>query len=226
MKKQSILLLGFGKKGIKYFSDLFDQTNIYLIVKKNFERSFFASEEGINLLILNKKANELTSIIGELKSFPYLKNTPIILYTPVDKDSILNCFHAGIDDFIDADLPAEIIKAKIEAILKCKKSEKKPINKKIKFANIVINSKKRKVTRKGIEVNLTKIEYDILCLLANDKTKIFTRDEIYQHVWGKNIIVGERTLDVHMNNLRKKIGKSKIATKKGIGFGINSIYNK
>ena len=86
---------------------------------------------------------------------------------------------------------------------------------------MVINPKKNKVTKKGSELDLTKIELELLKLLVSDRSKIFTRQEIYHQIWGDDIIVGDRTLDVHMNNLRKKIGKDIIITKKGIGFGIN-----
>jgi len=214
MSKKNLLLSGFSKKMFLKFQKIAEN-----------EFNFFAetdnlTDEKIHMVIIHWKANDVCEKVQSVLKNNFFSTLPVILYSPVNETLILQCFQNGIDDFIDEKLSNEVIKAKIKAYLNCK-NRLKAGKKKIKIGTLVINPKKRKVTRKGVDVDLTKIEYDILTLLSQDRTKIFSRDEIYKQIWGNKVIVGERTLDVHMNNLRKKIGKNKIRTKKGIGFGIN-----
>ncbi len=215
MARYNILLINFSKKtGIK-FQKLLDN---------DFE--FWTSDKlqpdiKIHLVLIHWKSKHLCDdIILYQQNLP--QKAPVFLIASFNETLLLQCFQNGIDDFIDENWTNELLKAKILSFFNCRKKLKKDSGKKIKIGNLTINPKKRKVFRKGKELSLTKIEYDILTLLANDMEKIFSRDEIYEHIWGRQVIVGERTLDVHMNNLRKKIGKSKIRTKKGFGFGINS----
>jgi DNA-binding response OmpR family regulator len=216
MNKQNILLIGFNKKNLNKFQRIFETD--FLIFSKIPEAK---NTVKIHLVIFNRKMRDICKEVQNFNQNNQFATTPLLLFTPVNETSILQCFQNGIDDFIDENLSNELIKAKVKAYLNCKKKFKKESGKKIKIGSVTINPKKRKVSRKGKEIDLTKIEFDILNLLAQDRTKIYSRDEIYEHIWGKHIIVGERTLDVHMNNLRKKIGKNKIRTKKGIGFSIN-----
>ncbi len=210
----NILPVGFSKKGISKLQK--NLGNSFSIINTNSP----ASLKKLHLILINWKSEEVCNEVNKYTQEKQTNSLPVLLYTPINETLILQCFQQGIADFIDDNLSNEIIKAKLKALV----NYHKKINsgkKKIKIGSVTINPKKRKVTRKGKEVDLTKIEYDILNLLASDRTKIYSRDEIYEHIWGRNVIVGERTLDVHMNNLRKKIGKNKIKTKKGIGFGIN-----
>ncbi len=216
MGRYNILLVGFSKKSVNKFQKLFDKKDYEFI-----DANKLNDETGkIYLIISNWKSEQICTDITQYTQQKQYANVPVLLYTPLNETLILHCYQNGVDDFIDQAWSNEIIKAKIKAFINLRKKYKKDAGKKIKIGNVTINPKKRKVTRKGQEVALTKIEYDILNLLANDPTKIFSREEIYSHIWGRHVIVGERTLDVHMNNLRKKIGKNKIRTKKGIGFSI------
>jgi DNA-binding response OmpR family regulator len=216
MNKQNILLIGFSKKNLNKFQKIFEP---------EFEIFSKISDEikslKIHAIILNWKRQDICKEVKNILNNNQFAKLPVFLFTPVNETLILQCFRNGVDDFIDESLSNELIKAKVKAYLNCKKKYKKESGKKIKIGSVIINPKKRKVIRKGKDVDLTKIEFDILNLLAQDRNKIYSRKEIYEHIWGKHIIVGERTLDVHMNNLRKKIGKNKIRTKKGIGFSIN-----
>ncbi len=215
MSKQTFLFLGFDKKTIKSIKPLLNHQTLEYLFLDIFEKGI-----EVNLIVLSADNENVCQILSKIKSDKKNKNTNVLLYTSINEKLILNCYQQGISDFIDKDLPKTIIQAKFLYYADCKKRSKK--SSKIRIGNLTINIKKRKVTRKGNEVNLTKTEYDILSLLTTDMNKIYSRDEIYQFVWGKNIVVGERTLDVHMNNLRKKIGKSKIKTRKGIGFMMNT----
>ncbi len=214
MKKYNILLVNFPKKLIGKFQNLLG-LDFELRTPDNWQ-----PEHKIHLVLIHWKSKHLCddAILFQQK---ISQKIPVFVYAPFNETLLLQCFQNGIDDYIDENWSEQLIKAKITAFFNCRKKFKKENGKKIRIGNLVINPKKRKVTRKGKELPLTKIEFDILSLLAKDTEKIFSREEIYEHIWGNQVIVGERTLDVHMNNLRKKIGKNKIRTKKGIGFGIN-----
>ena len=86
------------------------------------------------------------------------------------------------------------------------------------YGNISINIEKREVLVKGEKIQLPKMEFDLLYLLALKPEKVYKREEIYTNVWGDSVVVGDRTLDVHIRKLRKKIGSDYIKTSKGIGY--------
>jgi len=216
MARYRILLVNFSKKTRSKFQKLFDKDFEFLT------SDVLQPEIKIHLVLVHWQAKQLCEDVAGLLQQKITSRSPVYLFAPLKENLLLKCFQNGVDDFIDENWSDKLIKAKLSAFFACRKKFKKDSGKKIRIGNVTINPKKRKVTRKGEEISLTKIEYDILTLLANDPGKIFSREEIYEHIWGRHIIVGERTLDVHMNNLRKKIGKSKIQTKKGIGFGISS----
>ncbi len=214
MARYNILMRNFPKKNTQ---------KIQKLLGKDFELWQDKSPEDLkmHLTVVYWKSEQICQDIDQLYQEKNTYRTPVILMAPLNESLLLQCLQHGVDDFINENWSNELIKSKILAFFSCRKKFKRDSGKKIRIGNVIINPKKRKVTRKGEEVSLTKIEYDILNLLANDPGKIFSRDEIYGQIWGRHVIVGERTLDVHMNNLRKKIGKSKIRTKKGIGFSIN-----
>jgi len=214
MHSLHILLLGFNKK---------DADKLQKKLGNSF--TLIRADENINLkeikLILQQQQEEDTcnSIDDFLKKKKQIK-IPVVLFSNFNEKLILECLKNGVNDFIIQDWSGELIKAKLKALINFQKIIKSS-KKKIKIGALTIFLKKKKVIKKNKEIDLTKIEYDILSLLVSDRTKIFSREEIYEHIWGRDVVVGDRTLDVHMNNLRKKIGKNKIRTKKGIGFGIN-----
>jgi len=211
MMPQKISFIGLSKMESNLFKEILSKEAYKL-------RSISVSDDfdKTDLIIMGQEACDQ---MHEIKTKILNKHIPLLFYSAFDEDLIISCYKKGIDAFIDEQWSEVLIKAKIDAWLFFTKREK---TYKVKLGNVSINFKKRKVTKKRKEIELTKIEYNILSLLAKDRTKVFSREEIYQQIWGDSIVVGERTLDVHMNNLRKKIGKSIIKTKKGIGFSINS----
>ena len=218
--EKGILALGFSKKNQKYLQQLLPGYRFFFEKTKKGTKNILKKEK-IHLILLHSKEECFPEWIAYAK-----KNRPssfieIWLYTPVKASVLLQAYKAGIDDFVDVEWEDIIKKLKFENYLKHSFIVPGSLEKKIKIGSLVINPKKNKVSKKGKELDLTKIELELLKLLVSDRAKIFTRKEIYHQVWGDDIIVGDRTLDVHMNNLRKKIGKGIIVTKKGIGFGIN-----
>ena len=218
--EKGILALGFSKKNQKFLQQLLPRYHFFFEKTKKGTKNILKKEE-IHLVLISSKEECFQEWIAYAKKYRASQSTRIWLYTSIKPAILLQAYKAGIDDFIDADWEDIVKKLKIEHFLKHSFLLPSTLEKKIKLDSLVINSKKNKVTKKGKELDLTKIEFELLKLLVSDRSKIFTRKEIYHQVWGDDIIVGDRTLDVHMNNLRKKIGKDLIITKKGIGFGIN-----
>ena len=88
----------------------------------------------------------------------------------------------------------------------------------VSIGNLIIDRERYVVTSAGTELMLPKKEFELLLLLASKPDKVFTRIEIYNSIWGDNIIVGDRTIDVHIRKLREKIGQDHIRTIKGVGY--------
>ncbi len=166
MSKQTFLLIGFDKKTMKMLKPLLNLPSIDYRFEDKYEKG-----DDYHLIVLSADLENICQMLSKIKSDKKKKYSNILLYTGVDEELILNCYHQGISDFIDKNLPKSIIKAKLLHYAECKKKRKKSASK-IRIGNLTINTKKRKVTRKGLEVNLTKTEYDILSLLTTDMNKI------------------------------------------------------
>ena len=155
---------------------------------------------------------------SKIKIVPSLKNTIIIFLSARSEDfTQIAAFDAGGDDYISKPVKPKILLKKIESILKRLKSDKNE-NFIIELDNITINREEYKVVKDGKDIILPKKEFELFFLLALKPAKVFTREEIMNKVWGSNIIVGDRTIDVHIRKLREKIGDSYFKTIKGIGY--------
>ncbi|NOQ24360.1 MAG: response regulator [Bacteroidales bacterium] len=129
-------------------------------------------------------------------------------------------FDAGADDYIAKPVKPKVLVSRIKALLKRydSNSEDKKEDLIIKQSDIVIDREKYQVTKNGIELTLPKKEFELLLLLISKPDRVFTRDAIFSSVWGNDIIVGDRTIDVHIRKLREKIGENHIKTVKGVGY--------
>jgi len=173
-----------------------------------------------DLIILDWMMPEMDGLATcrKLREQTIFDQTIITFLTAKDDDfSRIEGFDAGADDYIHKSIKPLVFVAKIESLLRRKEKEPKE-NQTIIFQNLVVHPQKRRVLKNGQKLNLTKIEYNLLLLFLSEKGKIFSRKEIYANIWGKEIIVGDRTLDVHIRNLRKKIGEDKLQTHKGLGY--------
>jgi hypothetical protein len=217
---KAVLALGFSKKNQKYLQQLLPRFTFFFEKTKKGTKTILKKEK-VHLILIHSKEECFPEWINYVKKYRPSPGIEIWLYSPAKPSLLIRAYKTGIDDFIDADWDDLIKKVKMEHFLKHSFLIPGILEKKIKLGSLIINPKKNKVTKKGKELDLTKIELELLKLLVSDRSKIFTRQEIYHQIWGDDIIVGDRTLDVHMNNLRKKIGKDYVVTKKGIGFGIN-----
>ena len=156
-----------------------------------------------------------------IKEIPSLVNTRIIFLSARSEDyTQLSAFDAGADDYISKPVKPKILLKKIESIFKRinKKNEETTV---IDLDEIKIDRNSYLVYIKNQEIALPRKEFELFYLLASKPGKVFTRDEIMGKVWGSEVVVGDRTIDVHIRKLREKIGDLYFKTVKGIGYKFN-----
>lgn len=153
-----------------------------------------------------------------LKKIESLSKSRIIFLSARGEDfTQIAAFDAGADDYINKPVKPKILLKKISSISRRMFSEKKnPSN--IIFGSLVIDRESYIVTNKKDEISLPRKEFELLYLLASKPGKVLTRDEIMFNVWGTQVVVGDRTIDVHIRKLREKIGEKYIKTIKGVGY--------
>lgn len=159
----------------------------------------------------------------EIKKQPLLKDTLVAFLTARGEDySQIAGFDAGADDYISKPIKPKVLVSRARALLKryhVQGTESEPYDKGvISHGELTIDPMRYVVTLSGKEMMLPKKEFELLLLLASKPDKVFMRDEIYNSIWGDNIIVGDRTIDVHIRKLREKIGQDHIRTIKGVGY--------
>jgi len=151
-------------------------------------------------------------------------NTIIAFLTARSEDySQVAALDYGGDDYITKPILPKVLMSRIKALLRRKSTSNGPSNSDalIQFRNITIDSERFLVKRDGENVDMVKKEFELLKLLASKPGKVFTREEIFAKVWGFDVIVGNRTIDVHIRKIREKLGDKCIKTVKGIGYKLN-----
>jgi len=186
-----------------------------------------AKKELPHLIVLDVMMPEMDGIetCEEIKRIPELKNTIVAFLTARGEDySQIAGFDAGADDYISKPIKPKVLISRVKALLKRYKEEGAVNNAEekssdvITIGDLIIDREKYIIINKGEELVLPKKEFELLMLLASKPDKVFTRDEIYNNVWGDSIIVGDRTIDVHIRKVREKIGQDHIKTIKGVGY--------
>jgi two-component system alkaline phosphatase synthesis response regulator PhoP len=129
-----------------------------------------------------------------------------------DETSEVRGFDAGADDYIAKPIQLKALTSRIRAILKRKDHTDSQGD------GVMVDTERHVATCGGEELLLPRKEFNLLALLHSEPGRLFTREEIYNEVWGSDIVVGDRTIDVHIRNLRKKIGQRHITTIKGVGY--------
>lgn len=156
----------------------------------------------------------------EMKKHKELVDSIIIFLTARNEDySQLAGFEAGADDYVAKPIKPGLLISRIKALLRRYSGTPDSLPPKdIKAGNIVIDKEKYVVHKNDLEIVLPKKEFELLSLLASKPNKVFSREEIFAKVWGNNVVVGDRTIDVHVRKLREKIGTENIKTVKGVGY--------
>lgn len=180
-----------------------------------------AKELTPHLIILDVMMPEMDGIetCAELRQIPSLSDTIIIFLTARSEDySQLAGFEAGADDYISKPIKPGLLTSKVKALLRRWAGQEQEKENLIKAGNITIDKERYLIIKADQEVVLPKKEFELLTLLANKPNKVFSREEIFAKVWGNNVVVGDRTIDVHVRKLREKIGPEYIKTIKGVGY--------
>ena len=173
-----------------------------------------------HLIILDVMMPEMDGIEAceKLRGIPELSETVITFLTARGEDySQLAGFEAGADDYITKPIKPKVLVGKVKALLRRFK-EKELSDANIELGDLVINREEYKVLNGKEEIILPRKEFELLALLASRPGKVFKRDDILDSVWGNHVVVGERTIDVHIRKLREKIGDDKFKTVKGVGY--------
>ena len=143
-------------------------------------------------------------------------NTLIMFLSARGEDySQVAAFESGADDYVTKPIKPRILNSKVKALLRRFKNDFGQI---LSYQNIVIDSERYIVEVGGKTINLPRKEFELLFLLASKPGKVFKREKIMESVWGSDVIVGDRTIDVHVRKLREKIGEFFLKTIKGVGY--------
>ena len=156
----------------------------------------------------------------QIRALPSLKNCFILFLTAREEEFVeVLSFQAGADDFLTKPIKPRALISRIEAVLRRSKEDTKvEQTKQIKLGNLVIDRESYQVTQDGTVVVLARKEFELLFLLASRPGKVFTRDQILETIWGTDVVVINRTIDVHIRKLREKLGDAYITTIKGVGY--------
>ena len=127
-------------------------------------------------------------------------------------------FESGADDYVTKPIKPRILNSKVKALLRRFKND---LGQVLSFENLLIDSEKYIVEVDNRTLNLPRKEFELLFLLASKPGKVFKRDKIMESVWGTDVVVGDRTIDVHIRKLREKIGENILKTIKGVGYQFN-----
>ena len=211
-----------------------DDPDILEILKYNLKNSGYSVKSAGNGVEAIKKAKkfipdiilmdvmmpEMSGIEAceEIKNIDQLSQAIIIFLSARSEDyTQISAYDAGADDYISKPVKPKILLKKISNIAKKINSEKNN-SKIIDLGSIKINKEEYVVIKDKKEILLPRKEFELLFLLATKPEKVFTREEIMNTVWGTQVVVGDRTIDVHVRKLRKKIGVKHIKTLKGVGY--------
>jgi len=154
-----------------------------------------------------------------LRSDERFNDTLIMFLTARGEDySYVAAYEAGADDYVTKPVKPKILLSKVKGLLRrSKKYSEKEVDE-IEFGDLRINRDKYKVYTSDKSINLPRKEFELLNLLASKPDKVFKREKIMEKVWGEQVVVGDRTIDVHIRKLRKKIGDKYFKTVKGVGY--------
>ncbi|MBQ2023633.1 MAG: response regulator transcription factor [Alistipes sp.] len=146
-----------------------------------------------------------------VRNTPELQHTMVVFLSAVQEEQCqLDSYNAGADDYITKPVSMRVLCSRVNAIMKRLKPEPE--------SQISIDHIRRSVITPQGEIALPRKEFELLSLLLSEPDKVFTREEIFSRIWGGEVIVGDRTLDVHIRRLRRKLGDQAIVTHKGVGF--------
>lgn len=217
-----------------------DEEDIIEIIKYNLEKEDYIVETAFNgrqalekakafkpaLILLDVMMPEMDGIEAciQLREMPELADTIIAFLTARSEDySQIAGFDAGADDYIAKPIKPRVLISRVKALLR-RKGGTEDANTFATIGDLQIDKERYVVTKNHKELSLPKKEFELLALLISKPGRVFTREVILNTVWGNEVVVGDRTIDVHVRKLREKIGESYIKTIKGVGYKIDAQY--
>ncbi|WP_456378611.1 response regulator transcription factor [Lutibacter sp.] len=175
-----------------------------------------------NLIILDIMMPEMDGMEAceKIRATKGLENVLITFFTARGEDySQVAGYDVGADDYITKPIKPKLLLSKIKALLRrIKVSENTKSSEKLTLGDIIIDREEYVVIKDGKKLSLPKKEFELFSLLASKPDKVFKRDTILERVWGNEVVVGGRTIDVHIRKLREKIGEDYFKTIKGVGY--------
>ncbi len=180
-----------------------------------------AKKKQPHLIVLDVMMPEMDGIEAceILRKTKGLENTVITFLTARGEDySQVAGFDAGADDYITKPIKPKVLVSKVNALLRRLLKDEDPEEDITQVGDIIINREEYKIVKKGIEIILPRKEFELLALLTSKPSKVFKREVILDKVWGNEVVVGGRTIDVHIRKLREKIGEEHFKTVKGVGY--------
>ena len=221
MNQKKILLIDDEEDILEIISYNLEKEGYLVTTANNGNEGLIKAKELIpDLILLDVMMPEKDGIetCQELRQIKELENTLIVFLSARSEEfSQLAGFQAGANDYVVKIIKPKILISKINALLQLT-SKVSNDAKVLTIGDLVIDKDNVKVTKNGQHFLLPKKEFDLLYLLASNTEKVFKREEILEKVWGNDVVVGERTIDVHIRRLREKLGINTIQTLKGIGY--------
>ena len=221
------------KKGIKILL-VDDDPDVIEIIRFNLDQEGYlistasdgkkaieeADREVPHLIIMDVMMPNMDGIeaCGLLRKDPRFKETIIMFLTARGEDySHVAAFDAGADDYVTKPVKPKILVSKVKALLRRLREEDKN-QEKLQIGKLIIDREEYQVTLDGKVFSLPRKEFELLFLLASKPEKVIKREKIMEIVWGSEVVVGDRTIDVHIRKLREKIGDKYFKTVKGVGY--------
>ncbi len=180
-----------------------------------------AKKELPHLIIMDVMMPEMDGMEAceNIRKIPELSHTIITFLTARSEDySQVAGFDAGADDYITKPIKPKLLVSKVKALLRRLKEDEGKNSETLNVGGIEINREEYKIVKENKEIILPRKEFELFYLLASKPGKVFKREEILDKVWGNEVIVGGRTIDVHIRKLREKIGDDFFKTIKGVGY--------
>ena len=221
-----ILLVDDEEDILEFISYNLEKEGYKVYTAKNGVDAIKIAEKNVpHLIILDVMMPEMDGIAAceEIRKIPSLKSTVIAFLTARGEDySQIAGFEAGADDYITKPVRPKVLVSRVKALLKRTGETTQPTvvqdSNTVSIGNLLIDKERYLIRMGDEEMILPRKEFELLSLLVSKPGKVFTREEIYFSVWGENVVVGDRTIDVHIRKLREKIGNEHIKTLKGIGY--------
>ena len=173
-----------------------------------------------NLIIMDVMMPNMDGIEAceQFRNDECFNDTIIMILTARGEDySYVAAFEAGADDYVTKPIKPKIIVSKVKALLRRLKNEEQTLEK-IQIGKLIIDREQYEVTHMGKPFSMPRKEFELLYLLASKPDKVIKREKIMEIVWGSEVVVGDRTIDVHIRKLREKIGDKYFKTVKGVGY--------